>query len=71
MSERSCEQIVQVSVPQVTEQFVACFADVPVPRILKEIVRHHRVMLAGWNIFNGLKGHVFFVENEESPCRTG
>ena len=40
-SERSCEQIVAVSFPQVTEQFVARLADVPVPRILEGIVRRH------------------------------
>ena len=31
-----CDQIVQVSVPQVTEPFGARLADVPVPRSLKE-----------------------------------
>ena len=37
-SERVCEQVVQASVPQVTGQFVARLADVPMPQILKENV---------------------------------
>ena len=36
--ERLCQQIVEVPVPQVAEQFVASFVAVPVPLFLKEIV---------------------------------
>ena len=33
-----CEQIVGVPVPQVAEQFFACFVAVPVPRNVEEIL---------------------------------
>ena len=48
--ERICEQIVGVSIPQVTKQFVARLATGPVSGILQETVRHHRVMRANWNV---------------------
>ena len=35
---RICEQIVGVPVPQVAEQFFACFVAVPVPRNVEEIL---------------------------------
>ena len=64
-----------VSVPQVTERFFARLADVPVPWSLKDVVRHHRVMQAGWNVFPRSHSARFFLcrEKNASPdtCAAG